>query len=202
MKILLADDHALFREGIAHILKPLDDNLVIIEAADVDQALAVINSQNDFDLALIDLYMPGRNGFDALEILTREQPTLPIVVLSASNSPQDMKKAIDLGAMGYIPKDSTASVMLNALRLVISGAVYIPAKMMKAEPQHTIVTRRQREVLELMAQGLANKLIADQMNISEPTVKMHITMIFRSLGVTNRTQAVLKAKELEVISNK
>lgn len=200
MKILLADDHVLFREGMSHILQPLDDKLSIIETGNVDQALLAVAEHDDIDLALIDLNMPGRNGFDALKELALNYPTLPIVVLSASNNHQDMHKAIELGAMGYIRKDSSGSVMLNALRLIISGEVYIPSSMMKMQESSAHLTSRQLEVLQLMDEGLANKLIADRMNISEPTVKMHITAIFKSLNVTNRTQAVLKGRELQLIT--
>lgn len=199
MKILIADDHALFREGIAHILKPLDDEVIIIETSDVEQILKVAAQQNDIDLMLIDLYMPGRNGFEALEILSKQYPTLPVVILSASNNKQDMQKAISLGAMGYIRKNSSGSVMLNALRLVIEGEIYIPSSMMRSNEKQIQLTGRQLDVLKLMDEGLANKLIASHLSISEPTVKMHITAIFRELNVTNRTQAVLKAREIQVL---
>jgi DNA-binding NarL/FixJ family response regulator len=201
MKILLADDHAMFREGLTHILKALDEEVVTVETGNVEQALSAAAEHDDLDLALIDLYMPGQNGFDALEALSRLQPTLPIVVLSASNNQQDMHKAIKLGAMGYIRKDSSGSVMLNALRLVMAGEVYLPSQMMHShDQQQTHLTRRQLEVLQLMEQGQANKLIADGLNISEATVKMHISAIFRELGVTNRTQAVLKSRELQILN--
>ena len=201
MKLLVADDHVLFREGLAHILQGLDVEVIILQAGNVDEALATVTAHDDIDLALIDLVMPGRNGFDAIKALTQSAPTLPIVVLSASNNQQDMQTAIELGAMGYILKDSSSSVMLNALRLVISGEVYIPSTMVKKSHNSCHLTGRQLEVLQLMDQGLANKLIADRMNISEPTVKMHITAIFRELNVTNRTQAVLKARQLQLVSS-
>jgi DNA-binding NarL/FixJ family response regulator len=200
MKILLADDHAMFREGVSHILQALDEEVIIIQSGNVEQALQAAAQHDDLDLALIDLYMPGKNGFDALEVLSSQQPTLPIVVLSASNNQQDMQRAVQLGAMGYIRKDSSGSVMLNALRLVMAGEVFIPSQLMpSSEQQATHLTQRQQDVLLLMEQGLANKLIADRLNISEATVKMHISAIFRELGVTNRTQAVLKAREMQIL---
>jgi len=200
MKILIADDHVLFREGMVHILQPLDDNVSVIETGNVDQTLAVVAKNDDIDLVLIDLFMPGRNGFDALKEISQNQPTLPIVVLSASNNQQDIHKAIELGAMGYIRKDSSSSVMLNALRLIIAGEIYIPSSALHSSKQQTQLTGRQLDVLKLMDEGLANKLIADRLNISEPTVKMHISAIFRELNVNNRTQAVLKARDLQLVT--
>lgn len=200
MKILIADDHVLFREGMVHILQPLADNVSIIETGDVDQTLEVVSQNDDIDLVLIDLFMPGRNGFDALKEIAQNQPTLPIVVLSASNNQQDIHKAIELGAMGYIRKDSSSSVMLNALRLIIAGEIYIPSSAVRSNKPQVHLTGRQLDVLKLMDEGLSNKLIADRLNISEPTVKMHISAIFRELDVSNRTQAVLKGRTLQLVT--
>ena len=130
MKILIADDHALFREGIIHILQGLDENVISIESSNVEQTLHEVSKNDDLDLLLMDLYMPGQNGFDALAVLTDSHPALPVVVLSASNNPQDMRKTIQMGAMGFIRKDSTSSIMLNALRLVLAGEIYTPSQMM------------------------------------------------------------------------
>lgn len=190
----------MFREGVALILRDLGESVTTIETGDVEQTLKIVEAHNDLDLVLIDLYMPGRNGFDALEIMSNKHPTLPIVVLSASNNLMDMQRAMKLGAMGYIRKDSTGSVMLNALHLVLSGEIYIPPQMVTGDNQSTQLTQRQLEVLYMMEQGHANKIIADRLNISEPTVKMHISAIFRELKVANRTQAVLKAREMQILN--
>jgi len=200
MKILIADDHALFREGVIHILQELSEDVITLESSDVEHALSTVEDNADLDLLLMDLYMPGQNGFDALEVLTNTHPALPVVVLSASNNPQDMRKTIHMGAMGYIRKDSTGSVMLNALRLVLAGEIYTPSQMMNTQNEQSHhLTQRQLEVLKLMEQGCANKIIADQLCISEATVKMHISAIFRELMVSNRTQAVLKAQEKNIL---
>jgi len=182
MKILIADDHALFREGVIHILQGLDENVISIESSNVEQTLNTVSENDDLDLLLIDLYMPGQNGFDALEIL------------------QDMRKSIEMGAMGFIRKDSTGNVMLNALQLVLAGEIYTPSQMMNTgnEQAHHL-TQRQLEVLQLMEQGCANKIIAGELSISEATVKMHIGAIFRELKVSNRTQAVLLALEKNIL---
>ena len=200
MKIILADDHALFREGIAHILKALSDNLNIIETMSADDTIKAVSQHNDADLVLIDLYMPGKDSFDAILELSQRHPTLPIIVLSASDSPDDMQRAIKLGAMGYINKESSSKIMLNAIQLVLAGEIYMPAKMLKAQNESELqLTERQREVLGLMSQGFSNKLIADKLCISEPTVKMHVSAIFRFFNVTNRTQAALKASEAKMV---
>lgn len=200
MKILIADDHALFREGVVHILQGLAEDVISIESSNVEQTLSMVSENDDLDLLLMDLYMPGQNGFDALEVLTKSHPALPIVVLSASNNPQDMRKTIQMGAMGFIRKDSTGDVMLNALRLVLAGEIYTPSQMMNTGNEQTHhLTQRQLEVLQLMEQGCANKIIADELSISEATVKMHISAIFRELKVSNRTQAVLLALEKNIL---
>lgn len=198
MKIIITDDHALFREGISLILQNLDEQLTLIEAKSIDELMLHLQHHHDADCLLMDLYMPGKNAFDAITDITAKYPTIPIIILSASNHQDDMHKVIQLGAMGYINKDSSSKVMINAIQLVLAGEIYMPAKMMQAKEENTNhLTPRQQAVLDLMAEGLSNKLIADKLCISEPTVKMHISAIFRFLGVTNRTQAVLKANELK-----
>lgn len=200
MKIILADDHALFREGISHVLKDLDQQVTILEASGVEQALEAARHHADIDLVLLDLNMPGQNGFEALQTFSTEFPTLPVVVLSASESRNDMQRALDLGAMGYISKGSTSNIMLNALRLVLSGEVYVPSYLLQNKvPEEHSLTQRQLDVLTLMDQGHSNKVIASMLDISEATVKMHVTAIFRELQVSNRTQAVLKAQKLKLL---
>jgi DNA-binding NarL/FixJ family response regulator len=200
MKILIADDHALFREGIAFILRADDETISIVETSNFDEALAALDASPDIELVLIDLYMPGRNGFEALQDLTRLHPTLPVVVLSGSNNQQDMHRAIRLGAMGYICKESGGKILLNALQVILAGEVYLPSQLLRSGGDATKLTHRQIDVLEAMEEGLSNKLIASRLSISEPTVKMHITAIFRELKVTNRTQAVIKARELQILN--
>ena len=198
MKIIITDDHALFREGISLILQNLDEQLTLIEAKSINELMLHLKNHHDADCLLMDLYMPGKNAFDAIGDITTQYPTIPIIILSASNNQDDMHKVIQLGAMGYINKDSSSKVMINAIQLVLAGEIYMPAKMMQVKGENSShLTPRQQAVLDLMAEGLSNKLIADKLCISEPTVKMHISAIFRFLGVSNRTQAVLKANELK-----
>ncbi len=195
MKILLADDHALFREGMRHVLAQLDENVEIVEAGDCAQTLAAIGAQADFTLVLLDLDMPGEGGFAALDTLSEQHAALPIVVLSGSEERKDMRRALDSGAMGFIPKSATAPVMLSALRLVLAGGVYVPPALLggntgevaKSAPE---LTPRQLEVLDKMTEGKPNKIIAAELGLTEATVKAHVTAVLKTLNVTNRTQAV------------
>lgn len=207
MKILLADDHALFRAGMRHVLAQLAQDVQIIEAADCEQALQAVASQDDVSLVLLDLHMPGRDGFAALEVFSRQYPALPIVVLSASEDRADMRRALDGGAMGFIPKSSTAPILVNALQLVLAGGMYIPPALLQApfskDSSETIqttqslgLTPRQLDVLGLVIEGLSNKVIAAELEVSEATVKAHITAVFKTLNVTNRTQAALAVERM------
>jgi len=204
MKILVADDHTLFREGLRHVLARLADDVEIIEAGDCAQALEAVESHGDIVLVLLDLHMPGRDGFAALEVLSRRHMALPIVVLSGSEDRTDMQRALDGGAMGFIPKSASAAVMLSALRLVLAGGVYVPPAMVQAGARdaaprstpETVLTPRQIDVLARVIEGKPNKIIADELHLTEATVKAHVTAVFKALNVTNRTQAARAAERL------
>jgi len=205
MKILLADDHALFREGMRHVLAQLTDDVQIVEAGHYEEVLKQTEANIDIGLALLDLHMPGKDGFAALDTLLQQFPVLPIVVLSASENRADMQRALDAGAMGFIQKSATAPVMLNALRLVLSGGIYVPPALVQggseSERPSTSggavgITPRQLEVLAYVIEGRANKVIAAELGLTEATVKAHITAVFKALNVTNRTQAALVAERL------
>ncbi|WP_026244453.1 response regulator [Dasania marina] len=197
MKILIVDDHSLFREGMSYVLEKLEPDVAILGAANYQQALTHLDQHPDIDLVLLDLDMPGKNGFESLVTLTEKHPTLPIVILSASNSRQDIQQAIHKGAAGYICKDTPSDTMLSALHLILSGVIYVPADFhhASAEPQQQLLTPRQRDVLALLVEGLSNKEIARRCELAEATVKMHVTAIFKSLNVNNRTQAAISAKQ-------
>jgi len=195
MKILLADDHALFREGMRHVLAQLDENVDIVEAGDCAQTLAAIDAHADFTLVLLDLDMPGPDGFAALDTLSQQHTALPIVVLSGSEERSDMRRALDNGAMGFIPKSATAPVMLSALQLVLAGGVYVPPALLggntgEVAPAAKELTPRQLEVLDKMMEGKPNKIIASELGLTQATVKAHVTAVLKTLNVTNRTQAV------------
>lgn len=202
MKILIADDHALFREGMCHVLNDLAGQVEILEAPDCTRALEHAGQHADIDLVLLDLNMPGKNGFAALDIFAERFPALPVVILSASNLRSDMQRALERGAMGFISKDATGSIMLNALRIVLSGEVYIPPALLLHSNTHggqqpaLALTQRQLEVLALLVEGHSNKKIGTHLGLAEGTVKMHVTAILKELNVSNRTQAAMAAEKL------
>lgn len=201
MKVLVADDHSLFREGLQHVLAEFDDTLEILQEADCKGALDTAAAHPDLDLVLLDLNMPGMNGLDALERFCSRFPALPVVILSASKRRADMRRALDLGAMGFVPKDVTGRQMIQALQLVLAGSVYVPPALVRNPgPKQAQLTERQSEVLKLLVQGQSNKEIARDLDLAEATVKMHITAIMKLLQVSNRTQAVLAAQRLHIQS--
>ena len=202
MNILIIDDHPIFREGLRQLLKALDESVAIFQAADYDQALQQASEHSDLDLVLLDLNLPGKDGFITLASLASQCPLLPVVVVSGSSDRSDIQRSLEMGAVGYIPKNTGSAVMINALRLVLSGGIYIPQEL--AQQATTSLDRegvpdltpRQHQILALLIQGYSNKAIAKQIQLAETTVKMHVTSIFKALGVTNRTQAVMAAEKL------
>jgi DNA-binding NarL/FixJ family response regulator len=220
MKILVIDDHPLIREALRHVLIKLDSDLALLEAEDCDAGLALAAGHPDVDLVLLDLSLPGTSDLSALELFRRRFPALPVVVVSARDEHDLVLAALDAGAMGFIPKTSSNALMINALRLVLCGGVYVPPQALPGDaesvPQPVALspyaavpaqdaeisatdlglTDRQADVLDLMLQGMPNKLICRQLNLAEGTVKIHVTAILKALNVANRTQAVLAASHL------
>ncbi|EKV28627.1 two-component response regulator [Caenispirillum salinarum AK4] len=214
MKILIADDHELFRDGLRLVLSDLGPDLTVIEASSYDQTLEITNQEDDLDLVLLDLVMPGMPWSEGLGAVKRRLPKVPVVILSASEDRRLVLEAVRLGAAGFIPKTSSSKVMLSALRLVMSGGVYLPPALIDenavtgrdamAGPDLSLdatpLTPRQREVLALLGQGKSNKEIARILNLSEGTVKLHVTAILKALNVSNRTGAVVAASRLGLTS--
>lgn len=208
MKILVVDDHVLIREALRGVLKELKDDAVIIEAPDSRRATQCIEENPDLELILLDLYLPDSNGFEVLAELRERYPAISVVVLSVSNDRDDITRALDLGALGFIPKSAQREVMLGALRLIFGGGIYVPPEVFgRSQAVATVerrqgrapsaaelgLTERQMEVLGLMMQGKSNKAICRALDLAEPTVKNHVTAILKALGVTNRTEAVIAA---------
>ena len=207
MKTLLADDHPLMREGVRQVLAQLEPPVEIIDAHDYPSLFAQTAAHADLDLAVVDLNMPGFVGMQGITQFRSRFPDIPLVVLSASESPHDIRSAMEAGALGYIPKATSTAVMLSALRQVLSGDLYMPTCLNDSglhsipaadfeDLQHSGLTARQLEVARLLAQGCANKAIAGMLAMSESTVKVHIAAIFRAFKVTNRTEAVLAIQRL------
>jgi len=207
MHILLVDDHTLFREALLHVLNQLDDQVVVLEAADVSEAKQIISHSRNLDLMLLDIDLPEVDGLTALPDLRELAPTVAIVVLSGSENALDVQRALENGSVGYIPKSCSGHEMLTALRIVLQGDVFVPPKLrnkLEKEPLiskspedkcnlQSLLTFRQVEVLELMAKGLPNKSIANTLNVAEGTVKHHVAAIIHALGARNRTHAVTEA---------
>jgi DNA-binding NarL/FixJ family response regulator len=214
MKILVVDDHSLIREALHGVLKKLTRDAVVLEASNCAQTMEVIANHPDIKLILLDLNLPDREGFSMLAALREGNPAVSVVVLSAVQDRANVIKALDLGAMGYIPKSARHEVMLSALQLVFAGGIYIPPEILAREglsstaprlpvggrtmvaPADIGLTDRQLDVLALMMQGKNNKAICRMLNLAEPTVKNHVTAILKALKVTNRTEAVIAVNEL------
>lgn len=208
VKILVADDHALFRDGLRYLLGQLGEPVEVLEAKDGAGALELAGAHPDLELVLLDLGMPGIDGLAGLRLLRARCPAVPVVILSGSEEPADVRQALDAGALGFIPKSSTSQVMLNALRLVLSGGMYLPPSYLERAQSGMRVplaassvgslglTPRQLDVLRLLGQGHSNKEIARVLQLAEGTVKLHISAILRALGVDNRTRAVVAAARL------
>lgn len=206
MKTLLADDHPLMREGVRQVLAQLDTAVDIIDAHDYPSLFAQTALHQDLDLALVDLNMPGLVGMQGISQFRQLFPHIPLVVLSASESPHDIRNALEAGALGYIPKASGSSTMLDALRQVLAGDLYTPQSLLEPDERVRVptlpdtvldaMTGRQRDVARLLGHGFTNKAIGTMLGMTENTVKVHVAAIFRVLGVTNRTEAVLVMQRL------
>lgn len=204
MKILLADDHPLFREGVRHVLAQLDEHVEILDAHDYPSLFDKASLHADLDLALVDLNMPGMDSHDAVLRFRGEFPDIPLVILSATEARADIQRTLDAGALGFIQKSSPSRVMLEALNQVLAGDIYIPPALAQslakavaeADSIFPHLTSRQMEVLKLLIQGKTNKTIGQKLGLSEGTVKIHMAAIFRALNVSNRTEATIAARNL------
>ena len=206
MKILHADDHSLFREGLGFFLKLLDAGARPLEAGNLQAALDKLALESPVDLMLLDLEMPGMNGLEGFYEIRRRYPDLPIAIVSGVNDVRIIRELLDSGARGYIPKLAGSEQLMDALRRVLKGEIYvpdalfIPAQQPKAnDAKASPLTSRQQEILPLLAEGMPNKLIADALSVTEGTVKQHLKDLFRRLGVRNRTQAVKEAQRLGLL---
>lgn len=202
MKILMVDDHALFRSGMVHLLQSLSPTPEVIEAENLCGAQAILSTVSDIDLVLLDLKLSDSVGLDTLLTLRKQATDTTIVVLSGEQDPVVIHQCIDNGAMGFITKSTTHDELLIAIRRIVAGGVYLPLDIMNddravrlAEERRDVallasLSDRQREVLAYLLQGKPNKTISNNMDISQNTVKAHLSAIFRTLGARNRTEAV------------
>jgi len=217
MKILVVDDHVLIREALRDLFKELKPDATVLEAPDAARTVQLLADQPDVALILLDLSLPDRDGFALLAEVRERYPGISVVVLSGFPDRANVLRALDRGALGFIPKSAGREVMMSALNLVFSGGVYVPPEILgsrkpvetepsprrrsaaakpHASPADLGLTERQIDVLALMMQGKSNKAICRLLDLAEPTVKNHVTAILKALRVSNRTEAVLAASAL------
>lgn len=211
IQLLLADDHALFRDGFSLLLKQLEPDVCVIEVGCFADALAYASSGLDIDIALLDLNMPGMEGASGVIRFREQASDVPVVVISSSEDGADIKHLLDAGAAGYIPKSSSSQVMLVALHLVLAGGVYVPVNVLRDSASPALIsprssdgisrggvqlTDRQLDVLCLILRGKPNKVIARELRLSEGTIKSHLASIYRALNAVNRTEAAMAAQRL------
>ncbi|MBQ7632647.1 MAG: response regulator transcription factor [Alphaproteobacteria bacterium] len=221
MKFLIADDHELFLQGLEFILHQEYPQTEITAAKSYTDIFSILSAQKGFDLILTDLAMPGNDWLDAISKIHSMCPDIPIVIISAVFEREILQKTYDLGVSGYVSKAFPKNLIIGAINLVLAGGVYIPPEILQmslksssesvrqiaadlSEPTAKAanlsnITPRQKEVLSCMADGLQNKQIAYNLGLSEGTVKIHITQLMRTLGVSNRTAAVRKAVDLGLL---
>lgn len=213
-KILVSDDHPLFREAIQSVILSAYPDADIYETENLDEAVILTQLHDDLDLILLDLNMPGMNGLNGLIAMRNEFPTIPVVIVSAEDDKQIVLQAITCGAIGFISKSSPRQQMTEALEQIFKGNIYLPPDIIRQNqylskrnnnkinnpqiPSELLMslTRRQLLVLERMVTGESNKQIAYELNIAETTVKAHVSAILSKLGVHNRVQAILAASDI------
>lgn len=208
MKVLIADDHALFRDGLSLSLEKLDSSATILQASNFAQALKILDTEQRFDLIIVDLEMQDMAWEEWLDAVKAKAGDARIVVISASENVHNIRESLERGVSGYISKRADSKILTNALKLILDGGTYIPPMMLGKNLNNSDgvvkgkgknLTNRQFQVLELVAKGMSNKQIAYEMGVSEATVKLHINALLRSIGATNRTQAVVTAQKMGII---
>lgn len=217
MKLLLADDHALFRDALVHYIQRTNPETIVSTARDLHEAMETMESDPSFDIILLDFRMPGMNGLEGLEKLNTKYPDTPIALISGVIEPAYVEKAIDMGAKAYFPKTLSGKALLNAIEQVLQGETYIATNHNNDKPlpayyddnnsdpvnisnmnTNPNLTPREYQVLSYLLLGASNKEIANELKLQVVTVKLHVRGICQKLGAKNRTQAALKAKELNI----
>jgi len=207
-RILIADDHPMFRGALRQAVTPIGPNIEIFEAGDLNAASAHLAAHSDTDLVLLDLNMPGVRGFSGLIYLRAQYPGVPVIVVSGNQDRGVIRRCIDFGAAGFIPKTLDVELMRQAIRQVLDGGSWTPQDVDLASPMDkdtsdiirrmASLTPQQVRVLMMLSEGLLNKQIAYELSVSEATVKAHVSAILQKLGVESRTQAVIIASKIEL----
>jgi DNA-binding NarL/FixJ family response regulator len=209
--VIVADDHPLFRTAIKEALEASQGETTFLEASSFESLQKLVDQNQDVDLVLLDLHMPGVSGFAGLVYLCKRYPSVPVVIISATEDPLVIQRALEHGAAGFIPKSSSLETITGAIAQVLMGEIWVPTSVHSNLPGNNDselelaermaqLTPQQFKVLMMMSQGLLNKQIAYDLGVSEATIKAHVTAIMNKLGVSNRTQAVLAASQLSVTS--
>jgi DNA-binding NarL/FixJ family response regulator len=197
-KILIVDDHPLYREGMVSALRAQLPEFAVPEAESAERGLEALTAEPDIDLVLIDLRLPGMDGLTALRLYAERHPQVPRIAISGQDDPDLVKRSFDAGASGFIPKSMSITEVAAAIRLVLAGGVFVPPALPVMQPcaqnGGSALTLRQLEALRLLAEGYTNKEIASALCITERTAKAHVAAIFEALGAENRTQAVVAAQ--------
>jgi DNA-binding NarL/FixJ family response regulator len=212
-KILIADDHPLFRDAIKSIIVESFSGYELLETSNLDDAIALVDDNPDIDLILLDLNMPGMEGLTGIVKMRNHAPEIPLGIISAEEEKSIVLQAAGYGAVGFIPKSTTRETITKAIEQILAGQVYLPADIIRSNPSEKVsdtkkqfdidmksisyLTRKQLQVFEQMAKGSSNKQIAYDMNIAETTVKAHVSAILHKLKVKNRIQAVLCASNID-----
>ncbi|HTK12254.1 MAG TPA: response regulator transcription factor [Xanthobacteraceae bacterium] len=206
-RLIIADDHPLFRGALREAVSGVADRIDVAEAGGFDEIAALIDQPGDTDLILLDLAMPGVRGFSGLLALRAQYPTVPVMVVSATDDPSIIRRCMDFGASGYIPKTLPVETMREAVAAVLSGGTWTPpdidldnhadAETVDLAARLATLTPQQLRVLMMLSAGLLNKQIAFELAVSEATVKAHVSAILQKLGVESRTQAVIAAAKID-----
>ena len=208
VSIIVADDHPLFREALQQAVGNMFEKASFVEADSFDALQGVVSENEDSDLVLLDLDMPGAHGFSALVWLRTQYPALPVVIVSAAGDPRVMRRSVEFGSSGFIPKSSSLETIAGAIDSVLGGDVWLPESALATEDEALredqelaqrigTLTPQQFRVLMMLADGLLNKQIAGELGVSEATIKAHVTAILRKMGLRSRTQAAVAARRLE-----
>jgi DNA-binding NarL/FixJ family response regulator len=207
-RLVIADDHPLFRGALREAVSGLFDGVEVAEAGSFDEVAKLLDADGDVDLILLDLSMPGVRGFSGLMYLRAQYPSVPVVVVSANDDPAVIRRCMDFGASGFIPKTVDIEVIRDAIARVLKGGVWTPpdvdlsaghdAESAELMARLATLTPQQVRVLMMLSEGLLNKQIAYELGVSEATVKAHVSAILQKLGVESRTQAVIAAARIEI----
>ncbi len=217
LKLLVVDDHELVRDGLVRLLAKVEAKVGVFAAADFESALTILENEAEFDLLVLDLALPGIDGFAGLDILRRRYPAMPVIVVSAYDDIPNVNRALKLGASGFIPKGFSGEQTLAAVKQVLAGNIFRPGSSSQAAlddviplppvtkgvpPAEVGLTDRQTQVLALMVRGMSNREIGEQLNLTEGTVKIHATAVFKTLNVNSRTQALVAVNRYGLVLDK